>query len=157
MRREVPHNPQQPFYKIRDEEGKLVDIGFVVGSSPKKQYFRQRKDEMDNALKSRDIVGNLPGTKVLGNFHTRERRQVRNLVNNSDIEGSNPGSLIRGIKMPQGKESRVSNPLQPTYVYPGATESPIDILNDPYGEKGCSMSKVNLSKRQSLAKPPLAK
>ena len=38
--------------------------------------------------------------------------------------------------------NRSVNPLSPSYFYPGGTEN-INIANDPYGEKLCSMSAAN--------------
>ena len=37
---------------------------------------------------------------------------------------------------------RSCNPLTPEYFYPGGTEN-VNTMNDPYGEKTCSMSKAN--------------
>ena len=51
-------------------------------------YFRTNKEEAEKNLNSRDIVGNNPGSKTLGNFHSRERRQVREIGQNGDIVGS---------------------------------------------------------------------
>jgi hypothetical protein len=53
-------------------------------------------------MKCRDIHGNMPGTKKLGNFHNRDRRQIRDVNKNADIQGSNVGSFVKGIKMPEG-------------------------------------------------------
>ena len=68
------HNPLLPKYKIRDEDGKVIEYGDIIGSSPKKPYFRTNKDEIDKNLNSKDIKGNECGTRALGNFHSRERR-----------------------------------------------------------------------------------
>lgn len=53
-------------------------------------------------MSTKDIHGNNIGSATHGNFHSRERRQVRQIGNNQDIAGSNPGSLIKGIKVPEG-------------------------------------------------------
>lgn len=49
------------------------------------------------------------------------------------------------------------NPLDPVYQIPGRNETPVDLINDPYGEKGCSMSKQNFksSKNLTAIKPPM--
>jgi len=39
----------------------------------------------------------------------------------------------------------VNNPLTPSYFYPGGAEN-IDLQNDPFGHKTCSMSKANFKK-----------
>ena len=73
-----------------------------------------------------------------------ERRQVRPLNKNDDIDGSKPDTLKRGLS---GK--RVINPLEPSYFYPGGTEN-VNTLNDPYGLKNCSMSQANFQTAQKL-------
>ena len=40
------------------------------------------------SLTTSDIHGCKSGTKRLGNFHNRERRQIRDITNNVDIFGS---------------------------------------------------------------------
>lgn len=45
MIRAVPHNPSNPIYKIRDDEGNLIEIGAVAGSSPTKKYFRKNVED----------------------------------------------------------------------------------------------------------------
>ena len=45
MVRAVPHNPANPIYKIRDEDGNLIEIGNVPGSSPTKKYFRKNQQD----------------------------------------------------------------------------------------------------------------
>jgi hypothetical protein len=66
-----------------------------------------------------------------------------------DIHGSQPGSKVTGIKLPEGVAKRETNPLAPSYQIPGATEV-ADF--DPFGEKGCSMSKTNYQSRLELQK-----
>ena len=74
MLNKEPHNPLLPKYKIRDEEGKVIEYGAIVGSSPKKAYYKTNQEEAERNMHSRDIKGNVPGTSTLGNFHSRERR-----------------------------------------------------------------------------------
>jgi hypothetical protein len=74
LSREVPSNPSNPVYKIRDDKGNLIEYGEITGSRPKIAYFKTDKNICDMALKSKDINGNSPGTRTKGNFHTRERR-----------------------------------------------------------------------------------
>jgi hypothetical protein len=45
MVREVPHNPSNPSYKIRDDDGNLIEIGNIPGSSPTKKYFRKKPED----------------------------------------------------------------------------------------------------------------
>lgn len=91
---------------------------------------------------------NKPGSKNFGNFHSRARIHFRNLTTNEDIEGSTANTLKRGIKLPADQNARVTNPLDPQYKYLGNTEVSVKDMNDPYGEKGCSMSKTNFAKSQ---------
>ena len=77
---------------------------------------------------------------------------------NSDINGSAPGSLIKGIKRPPNVPVRSVNPLNPAYQIPGGKEEPVDYKKDPYGYEGCSMT-VNLQKKRrdselAVKKPP---
>ena len=71
------------------------------------------------SLKCRDIHGNMPGTKMLGNFHNRDRRQIRDVNKNDDIQGTIVGSLVKGIKMPEGHKLRHINNMNPEYQMPG--------------------------------------
>jgi hypothetical protein len=153
FRREQPYNPLDPRFKIRDEQDQLIEVGPIAGGKPRESYVRNKEDERDFSLKCRDIDGNHPGTTMLGNFHSRARKEFREPTKNDDIKGSKAGTLVRGIKMPEGMKIREINPLQPTYVYPGAKEKPIDSLNDPFGRSGCSMTKQSIQKRNS--KPPV--
>lgn len=91
-------------------------------------------------MKSRDIQGNEPGSMAKGPFYNRVRRSVKNIGKNDDIEGSQPSTLVKGIKVPKGMIPRRVNPLEPEYQIPGATELS---SNDPFGEIGCSMSRTN--------------
>ena len=94
---------------------------------------------MDPSLKTNDIDRCVAGSKLLGAFHTFQRRQERPLVNHDDIVGAHPGSLVKGYKLPAGMVKRATNPLQPDYQIPGNREAPPDKF-DPFGEAGCSMT-----------------
>ena len=85
-------------------------------------------------LNTEDIHGAKPDTRNKGAFTRVERRQVRPLNKNDDIEGSQPDTLKKAFV---GK--RNLNPLEPNYFYPGGAEN-INTMNDPYGLKNCSMS-----------------
>lgn len=52
---------------------------------------------------------------VFADYH--KRREVRELNRTDDIEGAQAGSLKRGTQ-----SKRVTNPLDPSYQIPGATE-----------------------------------
>jgi hypothetical protein len=80
------------------------------------------------SLTTSDIHGCRIGTKRLGNFHSRERRQIREIANNTDIYGSNAGSLRKGPNT-----IRSINPLMPNYQFPGRTE--LINVNDAYGKQ----------------------
>ena len=110
---------------------------------------------MDPSLRSRDIQGNEPGSRNLGAFHTMKRRQIRPFMVSSDIFGSNPGSLVRGIKVPTGLPQRHSNPLAPEYQMPGSKEPEVDIKADPFNEEGCSMTQAKW--KQNKARPVTGK
>ena len=97
-----PHNPLNPSYKIRDEDGQVINYGHVDGSTTKQQYYRKNEQDAGRNLNFRDVQGNTCNTRSLGNFHNRERRQVRDPVKNDDIFGTQCGSLIHGIKVPAG-------------------------------------------------------
>jgi len=83
---------------------------------------------MNKALKTDDIHGCHVGTKGAHNFHTRERRDIRNPNTNDDIIGSKCGSLRRA---PDTK--RELHPLDPVYQFPGRSE--LTNINDCFGKK----------------------
>jgi len=80
------------------------------------------------SLTTSDILGCKIGTKRLGNFHSRERRQIREIANNTDIYGSNAGSLRKGPNT-----IRSINPLMPNYQFPGRNE--LINVNDAYDKQ----------------------
>lgn len=45
--------------------------------------------------------------------------------------------------------NRCLDPLNPQYFYPGGAEN-INVINDPYGEVTCSMSKANFASAKTL-------
>ncbi len=122
-------NPLQPTYKTRDDNGKLIEIGEIAGNLPKKLPFR--KIIHDGILNTRDITGAAPGSKLLGAFHSVTRKDFIDPNDIRDIEGARPDTIQRGVKT-----VRVTDPLNPTYKLPGATEIP-NSDNNPYS--GSSM------------------
>ena len=71
-------NPLNPVYLIRDEDKKVCEIGDVVGSKPQVlPRARQDTNFLATSLKTDDIHGCKIGTRGLGNFHNRERREVK--------------------------------------------------------------------------------
>lgn len=74
LARSEPFFPGEPKYKIRDEDGILIDYGEIAGAKKVPKYFRTDPILMNSNLNSKDIHGNVPGTRLLGNFHNRERR-----------------------------------------------------------------------------------
>jgi hypothetical protein len=65
-------NPLQPTYKVRDEEGKVVEIGEIDRNHPRK--LPVRRDPVNGTYDVRDIVGAVPGSKRLGPFHSITRK-----------------------------------------------------------------------------------
>lgn len=82
-------NPLQPTYVARDDKNQKVEIGEVGGSKPN-VLPPPRKDFnfVNTSLNTKDIHGCKVGTKGLGNFHTRERRAIRETNQISDIFGA---------------------------------------------------------------------
>ena len=62
------------------------------------------------SLTTTDIHGCKSGTKRLGAFHNLQRRQIRDITSNTDIIGSNAGSLRKGPNT-----IRSVNPLMTNY------------------------------------------
>lgn len=122
-------NPLQPSYKTRDETGKVIEIGEIAGSSPKKLPVRSKV--LDGALTTKDIIGAAPGSKRLGAFHSVTRKDFIDPNDIKDIEGARPNTVQRGVRT-----VRVTDPQNPDYKLPGATEIP-NADNNPYG--GSSM------------------
>ena len=75
-------------YLFKNENGQVESYGLIAGSKPKEQYFRKNIEERDNALKSRDIKGNNPGSRTLGAFHERSRKDIREVGKIDDILGT---------------------------------------------------------------------
>ena len=69
---------------------------------------------------------------------------MRAINDTSDIPGGQAGTLK---KAPEG--TRHLNPLTPNYAYLGGNEN-MNTLNDPYGEKTCSMSAANFKTAQNF-------
>ena len=89
-----------PVYKVRNENNEIIEIGAVKGSYAEEPYFRKNKEEIVvNTVKGIDYA--TTGTKNLGNFKDRERRQVREINNTDDIKGAAASTLIRGIRIPR--------------------------------------------------------
>ena len=121
-------NPLVPAYKVRDDKGEVVEIGSIPGSSPKRQPERTRGGFFDG-LKIGDIPGTAVGSRRLGNFHSRDRQHFRDTNNIAEVSGAQAGTLKKGVQ-----STRVTDPLNPNYQLPGATET-----NNPYGGDGSSM------------------
>lgn len=99
-------NPLNPEYFVRNEEGKVSPYGFVEGSKPRK-LIKTDSEAHRRQYNTDDIDGARPGTVgVL----VKDRRQQRNPLIVTDIEGANVGSLKRGIST-----NRTTHPLNPEY------------------------------------------
>ena len=93
-------------------------------------------------LNTRDIGGAQTNTRNKGCFTWVDRKDVREINQTKDIQGCQADTLKRGFI---GEQRNVNNPLTPSYFYPGGAEN-IDLQNDPFGHKTCSMSKANFKK-----------
>jgi hypothetical protein len=133
-------NPLQPTYKIRNEEGKLIEIGDIPGSSPRK--LPMRNTPFDGAYNVKDIPGTAPGSKRLGPFHSLTRKDFIDPNDIKDIEGTKAGTLKKGVQT-----IRVIDPLNPNYKLPGATEIENPDHN-PYG--GSSMDPRFLAAKKAM-------
>tara|TARA_B100000780_G_C21073305_1_gene431977 strand:- start:386 stop:754 length:369 start_codon:yes stop_codon:yes gene_type:complete len=118
-----------PSYTIRDDAGKICEINKVQGSEPN-VLPPPRKDEnfLATSLKTTDIHGCAIGTKGLGNFHTRIRRDHKETNLTADIVGCYTGSLKKGPET-----VRQLHPLNPDYQMPGRNE--LSNANDAFGKK----------------------
>lgn len=145
-------NPLIPTYVHRDEDGNKIEIGPVQGCIPQ-VLPPPRKDLsfVNTSLTTKDIMGCAVGTKGLGNFHSRERRAIKQINQTSDIFGAQPGSLK---KAPVTK--RCLHPLNPDYQYPGRLQ--LENQNDAYGASGSSafqraaQQSLGMSKLQSASR-----
>ena len=107
-------NPLEPIYKFDwqmtevNEDRKINYINFNnIGNYPKALYPYKFKQNLN--LDTYDIPGSQPGTKSpLSKIELRYGRKLR--YSKDDIEGSHPGSLIKGLKT-----KRNTNPLEPDY------------------------------------------
>lgn len=95
------------------------------------------------ALDNDDIAGTKANSKNAGPFTWVQRKDVREINKTDDITGAAPDTLKKAPVT-----NRSINPLNPTYQYLGASEAPIDSLNDPFGAKVSSMGPANFKKCQ---------
>lgn len=89
---------------------------------------RQDPAFMQKSLKTSDLHGCKTGTKGLGNFHTRERREYKNTNITKDIIGAQPGTLKKSPTT-----TRQTHPLMPDYQMPGRLE--LTNINDGFGKR----------------------
>mmetsp|Transcript_12681 Transcript_12681/g.12516 ORF Transcript_12681/g.12516 Transcript_12681/m.12516 type:complete len:121 (+) Transcript_12681:527-889(+) len=80
-------NPLMPTYQVKDEQNNLIQIGEIPGSSPKKMPMRTLGNYFQQ-LHVRDIPGTATGSRGLGPFHSRERKDFRQVNNISDVPGA---------------------------------------------------------------------
>ena len=108
-------NPLDPKYQYDwqmteiNENRNIKHIDFSeIGNHPKPLYlYNNEKD--GKGLNTYDIIGAQPGTKShISKLEIKYGRQMKH--SKEDIIGSNPGSLLRGIKT-----KRIINPLVPEY------------------------------------------
>lgn len=122
-------NPLMPQYIVRDDKNSKSEIGFVQGSTPcVLPPQRTDKNFLASSLTTSDILGCTSGTKGLGNFHNRQRKDWRSINNTKDIPGAQPNTLKKG---PVTK--RVTHPLVPEYQIPGRLE--LSNKNDVFGPR----------------------
>lgn len=129
-------NPLMPSYTVRDDGGNLTEINKVAGSEPN-VLPPPRKDQNFQAtsLQTTDIHGCAIGTKGLGNFHTRIRREYKNTNITQDILGCYTGSLKKGPET-----IRQTHPLDPDYQMPGRNE--LKNINDAFGTRNAVQAKI---------------
>lgn len=82
-------NPLMPKYTIKDENKNTIMIGEVQGSKPQAlPPKRMDKNFQQISLTTNDIQGCAAGTGNLGNFHTRDRKDIREINLTKDIVGA---------------------------------------------------------------------
>ena len=109
-------DPLNPSYKVRDEDGQVIDIGQIDGNAPA-AIPKRETGPISLSLKTDDIVGAQSSSKGMGVFAHREWKHFRKTNTCHDIEGTTASSLQKAPKT-----KRVSNPLEPNYVAPGDVE-----------------------------------
>lgn len=145
-------DPLNPVYVYRDSVDGTFDqsrrtgyaaanmsYGFIPGSKPAKTGTKMQPHR--RALDNDDIAGTKANSKNAGPFTWVQRKDVREVNKTDDITGAAPDTLKKAPVT-----NRSLNPLNPTYQYPGASEAPIDNLNDPFGAKASSMGPANFKK-----------
>ena len=112
-------NPLDPKYNYdwqmteinENRKIKLIDFS-EIGNHPKPLY-KFNNEKSGKGLNTYDIIGAQPGTK--SHISKLEIKYGRLMTNKKeDIDGSHPGSLIRGIQT-----KRKTNPLNPDYQFIG--------------------------------------
>lgn len=109
-------NPLMPEYLSRDENNKLITIGQVDGSMPKRSVNLSQSPHSRH-LDTKDIDGATAGTKGNGPLGTKLRNYIRSPNDTLDIEGAQSGTYKKGITT-----IRATNPLDPNYTW--MTEEP---------------------------------
>lgn len=135
-------NPLAPTYVVRDDKNEQVTIGEIKGSSPAKLPQRQDKSYF-GCMNLRDIPGTAAGSKRLGAFHSTQRRNFLNPnAKTEDIQGAQVSTVKIGIQ-----STRRTDPLNPQYQIPGATEQ-ANIDSDPFG--GSSLDPRFVAARKAM-------
>lgn len=100
-----------PNYIVRDENNKVTEIGFVKGSYPHVLPPARKNEEfLATSLKTSDILGCNTESKILGNFHSRIRREFKKTNETADVIGAQSGSLKKSLI-----STRMISPLDPDY------------------------------------------
>lgn len=132
-------NPLHPTYQVRDQDGQVIEIGGIDRSSPKKLPTRTTGGFFDG-LQIADIPGTAVGSRRVGNFHNKERSHFRQTNDIKEIEGAQVGTLKRGVST-----QRRTDPLNPKYNLPGATQD-----EGPYANDGSSLDSKYMQIQKSL-------
>lgn len=134
-------DPLDPVYELKYKNGEHYIHGKIEGSKPVTYPPIIYSDPMN--LKTVDIGGAQIGSK---NKFNRFSSQNHNLIL-SDIEGARSGSLKKGIV-----SSRMTNPLDPIYRFPGNLElgSTASNMNNPYGDKLGNIKNENNVEKKDL-------
>lgn len=134
---------------VRNDDGTTETIGQIEGNVPIGIPERKR-GPVSTSLDTSDISGAQTSTKGLGVFAYHQRKEFKKTNQIDDIAGSTVGSLRKGVNT-----KRISNPLNPDYAIPGATEYK---ENNAFGAAGAQvMSGTQMPTTQTYpknSKPP---
>jgi len=123
-------NPLDPIYEIKNKNENFI-YGQIEKSKPvcSLPYTITDPKNLSNA----DIDGTQVGSK---NIFQKYCSTNTNLIN-SDIFGSNHGSLIKGLTT-----NRRINPLNPAYVFPGHMKTPLEYKSQIFSNTNSKIKEI---------------